>query len=183
MSEKATHCMYYIAIVCPAAINEKVLQHKLWMQQHFGCNVALKSPAHITLVAPFYFEEAKETQLKEALQLFSFQESPVTIELNGFSHFGKRVIFIQVNNNPILEILGKQLNIHLHHLLPDTIKEESRPFNPHVTIANRDVKPSVFEKAWKYFSEKRFEEIFDTNTVSILKLTEGKWHVISEINR
>lgn len=179
MSEKTAHHMYYIAIVCPAAINEKVLQYKLWMQQ-FGCRVALKSPAHITLVAPFYFEETKEIQLKETLRTFTFHKPSINIMLDGFSHFGKRVIFISVKKNPLLEELSNMLNRYYRQLFAGVMTEDKRPFNPHVTIANRDVKPSAFIKAWECFSAKRFDESFESSAISLLRLTDGKWEVITQ---
>ena len=62
--------MYFVAIVCPEQINEKVLQFKNWMKTRFDCTVALKSPAHITLVAPFWLENEKEAELIVSLMAF-----------------------------------------------------------------------------------------------------------------
>jgi 2'-5' RNA ligase len=180
MSSANVHSMYYIAIVCPEVINKKVLQYKLWMQQHFDCKVALKSPAHITLATPFYFETTKEPELIEAVRRFNYDHLPVVVQLNDFSHFGKRVIFIQVNTNKELEPLCQTINIYFHQLFPDLIKKEERPFHPHITIANRDVKPSAFIKAWEYFSKQKFEESFASNTISLLKLSDSKWNVIAQ---
>lgn len=54
MNQPAKHNMYFVAIVCPGQINEKVEQFKQWMKDRFGCVVAMKSPAHITLIPPFW---------------------------------------------------------------------------------------------------------------------------------
>jgi 2'-5' RNA ligase len=62
----------------------------------------------------------------------------------------------------------------------DSIKKDDRPFHPHITIANRDMKPARFEKAWEHFSNKEFTESFDTNSIFLLKLNDGKWNVIGE---
>ncbi|MBI1782432.1 MAG: 2'-5' RNA ligase family protein [Sphingobacteriales bacterium] len=180
MTPSSPHNMYYVAIVCPTAINEKVQQYKLWMQQQFDCKVALKSPAHITLIAPFYFETIKESELITALEGFEYNHPPFTIQLNDFANFGKRVIFIQVVENKELESLHDSINIYFHQLFPKIIKKEDRSFHPHVTIANRDVKPSAFVKACEYFSERKFEESFTSNTISLLKLSDGKWNVIAQ---
>ncbi|HET9057173.1 MAG TPA: 2'-5' RNA ligase family protein [Chitinophagaceae bacterium] len=180
MATDILYGMYYIAIVCPEAINEKVLKYKLWMQQNFDCKVALKSPAHITLVAPFYFEEGKEKDLLQSFQSFSAGLNSIIIELSGFSHYGKRVIFIKVNENDLLELIYKKAISHFYRMLPKIAKEDDRSFSPHVTIANRDVKPSAFIKAWQYFSNKKFEMTFETNSISLLKLTEGKWKIIAD---
>lgn len=180
MKENLPHSMYFIAIVCPAAINEKVLPYKLWMQQQFDCKVALKSPAHITLIAPFYFETAKEPELITAFRNFEYKHLPFKIQLNDFAHFGKRVIFIHVVENKGLELLHSHINSYFHQLFPVIIKKDDRPFHPHVTIANRDVKPSAFVIAWEYFSKRKFEESFTSNTISLLKLSDGKWNSIAQ---
>ena len=178
MNGHSLHNMYYVAIVCPDGINEKILTYKLWMQQHFCCIVALKSPAHITLIPPFYFDPSKEEALINTLTSFINHESTVNIYLNGFSHFGKSVIFVKVENNKVLEELYQSINLHFQNAMPGIIKKEERAFHPHVTIANRDVKPSAFLKAWEYFSKKQFETSFETNTISLLKLVEGKWKIV-----
>ncbi|MGZ3924768.1 MAG: hypothetical protein ACXVBJ_13435, partial [Flavisolibacter sp.] len=55
--------MYFIAIVLPPRLNEKVLKYKTMMLEKYNCKVGLKSPAHITLVPPFWMEEEKEGRL------------------------------------------------------------------------------------------------------------------------
>ena len=170
--------MYFVAIICPPSVDKKVLQYKHWMKEQFGCTVALKSPAHITLIPPFWLEDEKETALTVTLQSFSSDMDTLVIRLNGFSHFGRRVLFVKVNENPALEEIKKQVENHFSKVFNDTIKKDDRPFHPHVTIANRDIKPSDFLTAWEYFSKKEFNEIFYVNVISLLKLCQGKWKVI-----
>ena len=62
----------------------------------------------------------------------------------------------------------------------DAIKKDDRFFHPHITIANRDMKPAHFEKAWEHFSNKKFSETFDMNSISLLKLGQAKWNVIGK---
>ncbi|MDX2048706.1 MAG: 2'-5' RNA ligase family protein [Chitinophagaceae bacterium] len=182
MSGHTPHKMYYIAIVCPEEINKKVLDYKLWMRDRFGCTVALKSPAHITLIPPFWLAEEREKELHAALQSFSGYNSKPEIQLDNFSRFGKRVLFIHVKENPALEELKKQAENHFVKSFTDVIRIDERPFHPHVTIAGRDLKPGDFVKAWPYFAQKKFEEIFFVSNISLLKLEDGKWNVIGENN-
>lgn len=182
MHQPATSRMYYIAVVCPSPVNEKVLQYKVWMKEQFGCMVALKSPAHITIIPPFWLEEKKEVELLETLQSFSSRLPEAEIQLEGFNHFGKRVLFINVGENKILNDLKTRAECHFMESFAGCIKKDNRPFHPHITIANRDMKPSHFEKAWEYFSEKEFEETFSVKKLSLLKLSKEKWNVIAEKN-
>lgn len=180
MEQPAPHNMYFVAILCPHPINEKILLLKNWMKEQFGCLVALKSPAHITLVPPFWLGEPKELLLLQSLQSFESTMDGLEIELDDFSHFGKRVLFVAVKENPALNKLKDQVEEHFMKSFSTSIQKDDHPFHPHITIANRDLKPSAFEKAWPHFNTREFHEIFLSNSICLLKLRAGKWHVIGE---
>ena len=55
--------MYFIALVLPRHLDEKIRVYKQTMLDQYGCRVGLKSPAHITVIPPFWMEEEKEEQL------------------------------------------------------------------------------------------------------------------------
>jgi len=172
--------MYFFAIVCPGELDKKVLSFKYWMKEQFGSVVALKSPAHITLIQPFWLEEDKEDALREFLQGFTSDMDELEIQLEDFSHFGKRILFVEVKENPSLEELKNQVENYFAISFADFIKKDDRPFHPHITIASRDLKPGDFDKAWLHFSKQTFQEKIYTRTISLLKLSGGKWNVISE---
>ena len=171
--------MYFVAIVCPPSLDRKIYSYKSWMKEHFGCMVAMKSPAHITLVPPFWLPGSEEEKLLEAQRSFTSTIGELTIRLTGFSHFRKRVLFVAVENSPKLEQLKKEAEDHFVKFFP-AIKKDTRPFHPHITIANRDMKPSHFEKAWERFSTEVLDESFIVKAISILKLNPGKWDVVGE---
>jgi len=150
------------------------------MKEQFGCVVALKSPAHITLIPPFWLEQEKETALQHTLQSLPINIDEAGINLQGFSHFNKRVLFIHVKENPALEEIRQQTEKHFIQMFGNSIKAGNRPFHPHITIANRDIKPSDFIKAWEYFVKKDFKEMFRVKSISLLKLGPDKWNVIGE---
>ncbi|MES1197774.1 MAG: 2'-5' RNA ligase family protein [Chitinophagaceae bacterium] len=172
--------MYYVAIVCPAEINDKVLQFKKWMKEQFGCTVALRSPAHITLIPPFWMNEEKELELCRVVDLFKSDLETQEIELDGFSHFSNRVLFVNVKDSYYLNELRNQTEKHFIRSFSDVIKKDERAFHPHITIANRDMRPGDFEIAWKHFSNKDLIQSFAVRAISLLKLksTEQKWQVI-----
>jgi len=180
MNFSTCHNMYFIAIVCSPELDKKILRFKYWMKEKFGSVVALKSPAHITLIQPFWIGENMEENLQQTLQVFSSDMDELEIQLEGFSHFGKRVLFVRVHDNPSLEVLKNQVENHFVLSFGDLIKKDDRSFHPHVTIANRDLKPGDLEKAWQHFSDKIFKERFCNKTISLLKLIKEKWNVIGE---
>src|SRR5712675_1076385 len=100
MDKSATHRMYFAAIVCGPELEAKIVQFKYRMRDLYNCVVALRSPAHITLVPPFWFDEKDEQKLMEGLQKFRSTTGKLQVGLDGFDHFVRRVLFMKVDINP-----------------------------------------------------------------------------------
>ncbi len=172
--------MYFLAIVCPEELDKIILRFKLWMQEHYGCRIALRAPAHITLVPPFWFDDAEVHSLLDVLYKFSSPDGDLDIQLSDFSHFKNRVIFIRVLELNGLVAIKEKAEQHFQQIIAGIIRPDDRKFQPHITIANRDIKPSDFRKAWEYYSRKKFDAHFSANKISLLKLGPEKWEVIAE---
>jgi 2'-5' RNA ligase len=170
--------MYLIAVLCPPEINDKIHAFKIWMKEQFGCVVALKSPAHITLVPPFWVSFEESQQLFHCFNSFKFPLTAFEVRLKGFDHFSKKVLFVDVCENENLHALKAGVEKFFAGCLPGHVRAAARPFHPHVTIANRDMKPSHFERAWNNFSRKNFDKTFSIINISLLQLIDGKWNVI-----
>ncbi|RXK62183.1 2'-5' RNA ligase family protein [Lacibacter luteus] len=180
MNNAATHSMFYIAVLCPPEIDNKIQAHKVWMRERFACTVAMKSPAHITLIPPFWLANEREQILINTLHSLNTSVQSFTIQLKNFSHFSNKVIFAAVEENHVLGSLRKATEDHFITVFHDSIKPDDRPFHPHVTIANRDIKPGDFNKAWAHFEKLDYEQSFPASKISLLKLSPAKWNVIAE---
>jgi 2'-5' RNA ligase len=170
--------MYFIALVLPTPLNEKVLYWKKWMDQQYQCKVGLKSPAHITLVPPFWMAEEKEPALLNAVDRFSETITPFFIRTNNFSTFKPRTIFIDVQKNDSLSSLKQNVDNFFSLDQSYKIKIDSRPFRPHITIATRDLFKSSFYDAWPIFEKEKFEEEWQANSLSVLRHNKKNWDVI-----
>src|SRR4029453_1464093 len=95
--------MYYIAIVAPEEINDQVIKWKNYFKDHFECTVALKSPAHITLIPPFWMKEDLESDLVNSIRTFSLAKNKFEIALKDFEAFKPKVIFVDIVKNEILD--------------------------------------------------------------------------------
>lgn len=169
--------MYYISLVCPDPPAGTIRAYQKWMYDHFGCRAAMKSPPHITLVPPFWFPEEKEASLKQILSDVSFDQDAVEVTWDGFNHFGKRVLYVQVGENPDLHRLESLLSRHLS-LNPEAVTIPGRQsFLPHITVAARDMTPSAYTQAWAYFSGKPFKGSFAANSTFLMKLEPGRWNI------
>ncbi len=167
--------MYYITILCPPEIDEPIAEHKAMMKANFGCEVAAKSPAHLTLINPFFLSNGKYRELVEKLNDFESIITEVNIEVEGYNHFGERVIFADVNVTDNLIALQEQVENYLRNGGFPFIKEAKKPFHPHVTIATRDLKETDFAAAWANFEGKSISGSFITNTMHLMKLVDDRW--------
>ena len=95
--------LYFIAIVTPDAINQQVLEWKNYMLQRFSCKVALKSPAHITLIPPFNMPHQAQKEMQELLQPFAARHQSFPVQLKNFAAFAPRVIYVDVLPNAHLD--------------------------------------------------------------------------------
>ena len=173
----STAKMYFIAVVAPAEVNTQVLQWKHYMRDHYGCTVALKSPAHITLIPPFWMNEQLEHELIADVDAFSMQQHPFNIGLKSFDAFKPKVIFVGIEENEALKKLKSSLEEYLISLHKYPVKKESRPFHPHITIANRDLRKKDFHPAFEHFSKIDYAEKFPASDISILKHSGTEWQV------
>ncbi|MGY6744963.1 MAG: 2'-5' RNA ligase family protein [Cecembia sp.] len=169
---------YFIALVPEGALQEDATAFKEEMKDLFNIKYALKSPAHITLKMPFSYNELKEERLVSKLEKFFASYSPFTLELKGFDHFGKRVIFIALRPSDILNSLQEALG-NFCKLELKLVKELSdRAFHPHMTIAFKDIKAKNFDQYWACFKNKRFQAHYPVNDTALLKRVEGRWVVV-----
>jgi 2'-5' RNA ligase len=182
MTQAPANNMYYLAIICPDETDKQVMQFKLWMKEHFGSVTAMKSPAHITIIPPFWLSNEKEQLLLDLFHAFTSDISGIPVLLENFGHFGKKVLFINVHQNELLQKLKHQSDEYFTQHFNNAIKIEDHPFYPHITIATRDMKPGDFFTAWERFSREKFSANFMATTLSLLKLSPEKWNVIAAVN-
>jgi 2'-5' RNA ligase len=174
--------LHFIAILAPGSINQQVLEWKNFMLQQFNCKVALKSPAHITLIPPFNMPDTDQQPLINILNQFSQHQHSFTIQLKNFAAFKPRVIYVAVQNNPLLHQLKIAIEEEIVNAGRFRIKIEERPFHPHVTIANRDLQKEDFSKAWQHFNSLLYETSFTADNISLLRHNEHKnWEVAASL--
>lgn len=170
--------MYFIALVLPNELDKLVLKWKRYMQDNYNCKVSLKSPAHITIIPPFWLEPAKENQLLTDANLVASQTAAFTIRTNHFSAFKPRTIFIAVQPNQQLEHLKARANAVFCATNFYKLKPENRPFHPHITIATRDLFKKDFYEAWRFFEKEVFAEEWQAVDLSVLRHNQKTWEVI-----
>jgi len=171
---------YFLAIVPPTQIFNEIETLKKEISEKHHIKGALLSPAHITLHMPFEFDENKEQKLIKCLSEFSF-DSYFDIKLKNFDCFAPRVIFVNVLKSEELSDLQKKLtkqvkqNLQIFNQLDDM-----RGFHPHITIAYRDLKKTVFHQIWDDYQNKSFEKTFTCQSFWLLKKEDKYWQQYQE---
>ena len=170
--------MYFIATVAPEGINQQILKWKNVFKERYECSVALKSPAHITIVPPFWLNEELENDLINSIREFSITKNKFEITLKDFAAFQPKVIFVDVVKSEILNGLYQSFTEFIFSQNKFPIKNEERPFHPHVTLATRDLYKRAFQEAWEIFSKKKYEALWIVNGISLLRHNKKNWDVI-----
>ena len=148
------------------------------MFENYGCKVGLKSPAHITLLPPFWMDEELESDLLNATDLLAKQTLPFSINTDNFSVFAPRTIFIEVSPNKNLQQLKETSDNYFKTQLQYKTKIDDRPFHPHITIATRDLHKKDFYEAWNIFKQKEFKEVWQAEVLSVLRHNQKNWDVL-----
>lgn len=170
--------MYFIGLVAPEKINLQVLKWKNFFKEHYGCTAALKSPAHITLIPPFWMKENLEADLINAINEFSSTKNKFEVIVKDFAAFIPRVIYVDVIKNETLNKLYQSLADFIHTENKYPVKKDDRPFHPHVTLATRDLYKKAFYEALEIFSTKKYEASWLVTGISLLRHNKKNWDVI-----
>lgn len=123
-------------------------------------------------------DEAKEKALAKDAEDIAGQLHPFPIRTKNFSAFKPRTLFIDVE-------LSKEL-VHAKSIVDKffkqnefySIKVDTRPFHPHITIATRDLFKKTFYEAWPLFEKEKFEEQWTAFGLSILRHNKKNWDVL-----
>ncbi|MTI22666.1 2'-5' RNA ligase family protein [Fulvivirga sp. RKSG066] len=170
--------LYFIALLPPEPIFDEVMDYKKLFANKYDSKTGLKSPPHITLHMPFRLKEKKEEALGQSLTTLATNTDKFEIALNGFGHFNQRTIFIDVEANDSLHALFKNImksmKVNFNIFNADY---KNRGFNPHLTLAFRDLKKESFNEAWPHFKDQPYHNKFISDGFVLLKHNGKSWDV------
>ncbi len=178
---KEGSALYFIAIIPPSPIFEQASEWKDYFKDQYHSKAALNSPPHITLHMPFEWKVKKEEELVSKLSVFSKSKETFELELQNFGCFAPRVIFINVLESEVLRKLQHELHRYCKtELNIFNAQYKDLPFHPHLTLAFRDLKKPMFEKAWEEFKQKEFSGSFIADRFALLKHNGKVWESFKE---
>ncbi|SHF74494.1 2'-5' RNA ligase family protein [Pedobacter caeni] len=166
--------LYFIAILPPAGLSERIDEIRKEVSLDHGVFSALKPPVHLTLVPPFKLRPANEQQLIQKLKSLCHFE-PFIQKLEDFDGFPEHTVFIRALKNTGISALYKNLKAGMKPY----VEGSKNPFNPHLTIAYRDAK-EAYPQIMEQYQNRRFREEFLADHFTLLKHDGKRWNLHSE---
>lgn len=171
--------LFFIAVLPPLEIQEEVTAFKEYAERYFRSSHALRSPPHITLFPPFRWPASRREALSGILAGFAREEASFLLRLNDFACFRPRVIYVDILPSTELTGLHRRLSERLDRDL-GLAQKGRRDFHPHMTVAFKDLRPSMFNKAWAHFSGIPYERYFRVTALALLRHVDRRWQVVQE---
>lgn len=173
--------LYFLAILPPPELSQKIHQIKLYIARKYHCKHALKSPPHLTIEPPFRFSNRKELLLIQNIHKLNqqLQTFHTTVHLKNYDVFLPKVVYIKVLENTELVDIYNTTHPFIKTQLKITKDLPPRPFHPHITVAFRDIKKhdtlSILQELQKFFP---IQDSFQFQKISLLKHNGQNWEVI-----
>lgn len=178
--KKDDHNLYFIALVPDEPLQTELMDLKQWVFKETGSKGALRSPAHITLHMPFKWKPKKEEKLIASLEKIALTLESFPVTLLNFNCFEPRVIYVDVEKSDKLTHLRNELTNLSRQVWKLDLAKDLRGFNPHITVAFRDLKKPQFYALWKQLKEQSFTGSFKASSIALLKHNGKTWDVYQE---
>jgi len=171
--------LFLVCLIPPVSIVEDVDVIRNEIADQFNVHESLKRPAHITLYNPVKLSSQEQEEIFfNKLDEVAFA-SPFTQVLKNFSSFPPHTVFIDVEHSDGIMNLQAEINKALKSL-PFLEKTSQPKFNPHLTVAFKDVKLTVFPLIMDEYKERKFKRSFEVSGFSVYKHIDKRWQPFKE---
>ncbi len=148
-----------------------------YMKESYGCKSGHGTPIHVTLVPPFCLpQECDTAHLAASIEMHMLSEGlGFTARIDNFSAFGDRTVFAKVESDERWTRLRDETLKAVLEACPGCTKKDKRPFQPHATVANRDIPEGITADALKVMNELNLTEDFPVDNITIFERKNGSW--------
>jgi 2'-5' RNA ligase len=169
---------HFVGVVVPEDIADVVESCRRWMADRYGCKSGYGTAPHITLVAPFAFEDERGVGVLEgAIAAWVADQRAFECTLSGFGAFAERTIFAHVEESAEWTRWHAGLVRAIGGIYPGLLPPDRRAFMPHLSVANRDIPFGAVPEALQHFSELDFNEKFMVDHAALFEWGNGAWTV------
>lgn len=170
---------HFIGVLVPDEITATLEDCRRYMNEKYGCKSGFKTPIHVTLVPPFHLDENVSTKdLADAIicdVASKAGEFKFTAHIDNFDAFGDRTVFAKVFQDEKWTKLRDAVLDSVLKAAPGCTKKDKRIFQPHLTVANRDIPTGASKDALEVLNELNLIEDFEVDNITVFERHEGKW--------
>ena len=168
---------HFIGVLLPEDITLTLEDCRRYMNKTYGCKSGHGTPIHVTLVPPFRLQEEYSTA-----DLISAIEKEVlpkglgfTAHIDNFDAFGDRTLFANVVASDAWTKLRDKTVQAIINTCPGCTKKDKKSFQPHATVANRDIPVGIMTKALQVMNELHLAEDFPVDNITIFERKGNRW--------
>ena len=179
---------HFLGVLVPDDITLTLEDCRRYMNENYGCKSGYGTPIHVTLVPPFRLpEEFRTSDLAAAIEkevLPLAEKLKFDAHIENFDAFGDRTVFAKVIASKNWTALRDKVVAAVLNAAPGCTKKDQRPFQPHLTVANRDIPAGASVNALKVLNEMNLVEDFPVDNITIFERKGGRWEtaVTLELN-
>lgn len=170
---------HFVGVLVPEDITLTLEDCRRYMNERYGCMSGYGTPIHITLVSPFHLpEEFSTADLAAAISsdvLSQSENLKFDAHIDNFDAFGDRTIYAKVLRGEKWTVLRDKVLAAVLKAAPGCTKKDQRSFQPHLTVANRDIPAGVSTAALEVMNELNLVEDFPVDNITIFERKGGKW--------
>ncbi len=174
--ERTIRDNYFIGLTLPEDVSSRIEKEREWMRRTWGNRSGMGTVPHITLIPPFY----SNLSVKALLSILSsIKNDRIDAVISGHGSFGERTIYAAVEENREMTELQRKLKRVLRE--SNIAFKDEKKFTPHITIANRDIKPESFVPSMEYLESLNLHEEFALSSFSLFSFIDYHWRTMGEI--
>ena len=168
---------HFIGVLLPEDITLTLEDCRRYMNEAYGCKSGHATPIHVTLVPPFRLpQEYSTADIARAIEKKVLHNGfGFTARVDNFDAFGDRTLFAKVVCNEKWSRLRDAVFSTVAEAVSGSVKKDSRPFAPHISVSNRDIPAGVMTEALEVMNELNLVEEFMVDNITIFERKNGRW--------
>lgn len=175
---------HFIGVLLPEDLTQRLEGYRRYMNQQYGCRSGYGTPIHVTLMPPFQLPEpCTSADIAAALAQMVAEKKwhAFTAKIEGFDAFGDRTLFAKVIPSTVWTAFRAAVCSAVAQASPGAVRKDTRPFQPHITVANRDIPPGTSTEALEYLNELELKTTFPVDNITIFEHKEKHWVIGQQI--
>ena len=176
--------MNFIGVLLPDDLSHRIEGYRRFMNQKYGCRSGHSTPLHVTLVPPFQAQDGLHTKdIASALAKMAIEKKwhKFNAKIDGFDAFGDRTLFAKVLPSTVWSAFRSAVYSTVSAASPGSLRRDSRPFQPHITVANRDIPSGASTEALEYLNELELKTTFPVDNITIFERQNYLWVISRKI--